>query len=290
MRNWWILTLLVACAQGEATTPSPEKDVSPEPSAPITVQPGTVRWVRFTIPEGWSEAILRCRDQAIKHAAGAGGERFAYVAESYFSKVGEHSCVLEKGTEKRPVLSFKVVAKKFPREKLRVDYRKVKLSPKDQERASREQVILNALYQRSAPLPYFSAPFKLPLNSTITSIYGTQRVYNKMHRGQHLGTDFRAAVGVPVPVANRGRVLFAGDLFYTGGTVIVDHGMDIFTVYGHLSEVKAKDGEVVNQGDIIGLAGNTGRTSGPHLHWGVKIHGSYVDGDSLIEQTRLQFP
>jgi len=164
------------------------------------------------------------------------------------------------------------------------------LNPKDQARAEREQVVLNALYKKSAPLPYFTGAFKAPLDSTITSIYGMRRIYNKNHRSQHLGTDFRAPVGVPIPVANRGRVMFAGDLFYTGGTVIVDHGMDIFTVYGHMSEVKAVDGQVVNQGDIIGLAGSTGRSSGPHLHWGVKIHGQYIDGYSLIEETKRQFP
>jgi len=290
MKALWALTLLLGCSQGGATSPRPSHDAKAAASAVVEVQPGTVRWVRFTPPAGYSDAILRCRGQAIKHAAGQHGERYAYVAESYFSDLGKHSCALEKGMEKHLVLFFNVVHKDFPSERLRVDFRKIKLSPKDQERAAREQVMLNALYQRSAPLPYFSAPFKLPLDSTITSIYGSQRLYNKKHRSQHLGTDFRAAIGLPVPVANRGRVLFAGDLFYTGGTVIVDHGMDIFTFYGHLSEVKARDGEVVNLGDVIGLAGNTGRSSGPHLHWGVKIHGNYVDGHSLIEQTRIQFP
>jgi len=79
-------------------------------------------------------------------------------------------------------------------------------------------------------------------------------------------------------------------LDFTGGTVIVDHGMDIFTVYGHLSKVKAKEGQMVELGEIIGLSGNTGRSSGPHLHWGVKIHGHYINGFSLIEETKKQFP
>jgi murein DD-endopeptidase MepM/ murein hydrolase activator NlpD len=120
-------------------------------------------------------------------------------------------------------------------------------------------------------------------------VYGIKRVYNKAHRGQHLGTDFRAPGGVAVPAVNRGRIMFAGDLFYTGGTVIIDHGMDIFTVYGHLSEVKVEAGQIVNAGDIVALSGNTGRSSGPHLHWGVKIHGHYIDGYSLIDESKKQF-
>lgn len=262
------------------------------PTGPVVsdTQPGTVKWVKFTPPEGWESAKLMCHDEEIKHAAGSGKERFAYIAESYFTPKGEHFCWLQKDADRKDILAVTVKPKKFPSERLNVDFRKIKLGKKDQERANKEQVILNALYKRSAPLPYFTVPFKAPLTSTITSIYGSQRIYNKKHRSQHLGTDFRAAIGAPVPAANRGRVMFAGDLFYTGGTVIIDHGMDIFTVYGHLSEVKTQEGQIVNQGDLIGLAGNTGRSSGPHLHWGVKIHGNYVDGYSLIEQTRLQFP
>jgi hypothetical protein len=282
MKTLTLLMLAAACAVASEKAPT-------GPVASDT-QPGTVRWVKFTPPDGWESAKLLCRDKEIKHAAAPGKERFAYVAESYFSMTGEHFCWLQKGEDRKDILALTVKPKKFPSERLNVDFRKVKLSPKDQARASKEQVLLNLLYQRSAPLPYFSVPFKAPLSSTITSIYGSQRVYNKKHRSQHLGTDFRAAIGVPVPAANRGRVMFAGDLFYTGGTVIIDHGMDIFTVYGHLSEVKTQEGQIVNQDDVIGLTGNTGRSSGPHLHWGVKIHGDYVDGYSLIEQTRLQFP
>lgn len=256
----------------------------------LDIQQGAVRWVTFSVPKDFENGILTCRDQQIKHASWKDGLRQAYIAESYFSPEGAHQCLMTLGTATQPLINFNVKQKKFSEERLRVDFRKIKLSPKDQARAEKEQVILNALYKKSAPTPYFQAAFRPPLDSTITSIYGMRRLYNKKHRSQHLGTDFRAAIGVPVPVANRGRVMFAGDLFYTGGTVIVDHGMDIFTVYGHLSEVKTQEGEVVNQGDIIGLAGNTGRSSGPHLHWGVKIHGNYIDGYTLIEETKRQFP
>ncbi len=287
------LGLLTACAVAQEPKLGKPEAAAAVMAAPLAEEsrPGMVRWITFSPPAGWESAELRCHDKAIKHAPTKNaGERFAYIAESYFSEIKPHTCRLAKGKEERPLVAFTVKPHKFPEERLKVDFRKIKLSPKDQERAAKEQVMLNGIYASSAPLPYFSAPFKAPLDSTITSIYGSRRLYNKRHRSQHLGTDFRAAVGVPVPAANRGRVLFAGDLFYTGGTVIIDHGLDIFTVYGHLSEVKSEDGQVVNQGDIIGLSGNTGRSSGPHLHWGVKIHGNYVDGYSLIEESKRQFP
>ena len=123
------------------------------------------------------------------------------------------------------------------------------------------------------------------MNSVVTSVYGTKRVYNKHKEGQHLGIDFRAAIGDKVPATNAGKVVYAGDLFYTGWTVILDHGLDIFSVYGHLSKPLVVAGEMVERGQLIGLSGDTGRTSGPHLHWGVKVQGQYIDGTVLIEES-----
>lgn len=256
----------------------------------VQTQPGMVRWVRFSVPTGWESAALLCKDKQLKHAVLEKGVHFAYIAETYFSDLKPHACKLKRGAEELAVVEFAVTPYEYKKEKLKVDYRKISLSKKDLARAQAEQRMLNELYGKSAATPYFSGPFSAPLSSHVTSVYGTKRVYNKAHRGQHLGTDFRAAVGVPVPAVNRGRIMFAGDLFYTGGTVIIDHGMDIFTVYGHLSEVKVEAGQIVNAGDVVALSGNTGRSSGPHLHWGVKIHGDYVDGYSLISETKKQFP
>ena len=256
----------------------------------VDTRPGTVRWITFPVPAGMENAPLVCRGQTIKHSKWKDNLHEAYVAESYFSGEEVHVCTLGPEATAVSLIKFNVRPFKFPEERLRVDQRKITYSPQDQARLEKEQGMLNALYKKSASTPYFTTAFKAPLDSTITSIYGTRRVYNKGHRSQHLGTDFRAPVGQAVPAANRGRVLFAGDLFLTGGTVIIDHGMDIFTVYGHLSEPKTTEGQIVNQGDLIGLSGNTGRSSGPHLHWGVKIMGNYVDGYSLIDETKRQYP
>jgi murein DD-endopeptidase MepM/ murein hydrolase activator NlpD len=127
------------------------------------------------------------------------------------------------------------------------------------------------------------------MTSLVTSLYGTKRVYNRQKKSQHLGIDYRAAIGDQVPATNAGKIVYAGDLFYTGWTVIIDHGLDIFSVYGHLSKTLVKEGQFVVRGELIGLSGNTGRTSGPHLHWGVKVQGQYVDGFVLIDETKKVF-
>jgi murein DD-endopeptidase MepM/ murein hydrolase activator NlpD len=285
-----LLLILSACGSTQKSGPV-EAPPGLNAITQVETQPGFVRWITFSIEKGQEDAPLKCKDQIIKHAPWKEGQRFAYVAETYFSDMQPYNCVLVLKDKKEVVVaSFTVKPFKYKEEKLKVDYRTVKFNKKDLARAQKEQAMLSKLYKQSAPLPYFTQAFTAPLDSFITSIYGNRRVYNNAHKSQHLGTDYRAAIGVPIPAVNRGRVLFAGDLFYTGGTVIIDHGMDIFTVYGHLSEVKTEAGQVVKAGDIVALSGNTGRSSGPHLHWGVKVHGHYVTGYSLIDETKKQFP
>lgn len=246
------------------------------------IHPGEIRWVEI---ESNDELVkLFCKGVEIKTHK-EGNKWQAVVIESYFSDLQPFICDFKIKDRVIATYNFKVVARDYPSEKLRVDTKKIKLSPKDQERADREQVMLNKIYQSSLASLQFKQPFIRPMNSAITSFYGTRRVYNGMKKGQHLGVDYRAAIGDVVPVANSGLVVFAGDLFYTGGTVIVDHGLDIFTVYGHLSKVSVESGQRIERGSVIGYSGNTGRTSGPHLHWGVKIQGQYVDGMVLIIET-----
>ena len=107
-------------------------------------------------------------------------------------------------------------------------------------------------------------------------------MYNNIKKGQHLGIDFRAKVGKEIEVANNGKVVLARDLFYTGNTVIVYHGLGIFTIYGHLSKIKVNDGQRVLKGDIIGLAGMTGRVTGPPPTLGGKSNGHWVNGNDLL--------
>lgn len=254
----------------------------------IEIHPGEARLLKVSVPAAFSaQAKIICRDTEFKFYI-EGQDYYAYIVESYFSDMGTYQCILKEGKEEKILATVKVLSKQFPEEKLKVDSRKIALRPKDQIRVAREQEVLNKIYASSENKPLFKTAFISPLNSHITSIYGIKRTYNKMHKGQHLGTDFRAPVGEKIPAANSGKIVFSGDLFFTGWTVIIDHGLDIFTVYGHLSKTLVESGQLINRGDLIGLAGSTGRSSGPHLHWGVKIHGLYIDGIDLVEQTKKQ--
>lgn len=254
--------------------------------AEMTISPGEVRWIEFPLPSG--EAKLFCRGQEVKYVK-KDSVGLAFVMESYFSDLSAYSCLVQSSGKRFFEIKFEVKERVYLAEKLKVDPKKIKLSPEAEKRVADEQVVLNKIYQSSLPDFLFTESFGQPMESVVTSVYGTKRVYNKQKKGQHLGIDYRAAIGDKVPASNAGKIVFSGDLFYTGWTVIIDHGMDIFTVYGHLSKTLVGQGDIVKRGDLIGLSGNTGRTSGPHLHWGTKVQGQYVDGFVLIEESKKYF-
>lgn len=252
----------------------------------MTIKPGEVRWLEIELKE--KNVSLFCGDNKVRYQR-EGNKISALIISSYFSEIKPFTCTFK---EKDIVLAevfFKVEERVYKAEKLKVDPKRIKLNPKDQARANAEQRVLNDIYSSSLDSFLFKQAFQEPMKSVVTSIYGTKRVYNRQKKGQHLGIDYRAAIGDKVPCTNAGKVVFAGDLFYTGWTVIIDHGLDIFSVYGHLSETLVQAGEMVKRGQVIGLSGNTGRTSGPHLHWGMKVQGQYIDGFVLIEETKKVF-
>jgi murein DD-endopeptidase MepM/ murein hydrolase activator NlpD len=248
--------------------------------------PGEVIPLQFTYPADTIANEIYCDGRKVSSFLAHGGLRFGYLAESYFSSKKSYKCQLKLGDERMvDIADIQVVDKDFPAEKLRVKQSKVHPSKKASLKISKEREFLARIYQNSAKVPLFEMPFIAPSNNKVTSIYGTKRVFNNKKQTQHLGTDFRAKVGSAIYGANTGRVVVAGNLFYTGKTVIIDHGLGIFTIYGHLSKIMVKEGDRVRQLQLIGLAGATGRATGPHLHWGVKVDGEFVDGYSLIAAT-----
>ncbi len=257
----------------------------------FSIHPGEVIFVSIRLPNSVHSPLM-CKDQEIKFLV-EDNKILAFVSESYFSNEKDYTCYFYSQNIKTgevmnfPALKITVEKKEFLKEKLNVNPKKVFLSEKDKLRVKKEQARLNIIYNQSSSELLFHKGFEVPLSSKITSIYGTKRIFNNNLETQHLGTDYRASVGVPIPSSNSGRVVLAEDLFYTGYTVILDHGLGVFTMYGHLSKLFVKKDEFVLQGQEIGLSGKTGRASGPHLHWGVKVHKEWVDGDSLVASTRI---
>lgn len=176
--------------------------------------------------------------------------------------------------------AVEVRPKSFPTRRLTVDDRYVRLNPADQARVTREQARTAAIYAASGPVR-LRGPFSSPIPGAASARFGERRVFNGVPKSPHNGADLRATTGTPVRAPSAGRVALADDLFYSGNTVILDHGLGLYSIYAHLSRVDVAEGQDVGAGSVLGAVGATGRVTGPHLHWGMKLKGARVDPFAL---------
>jgi len=179
--------------------------------------------------------------------------------------------------------TVRVLPKEFPTQRLRVESRYVTPPSEAEERIAREREHLAAVYATCTPIPPVSRPFLAPVPGSPSSPFGTRRILNGVPREPHPGIDLPAAEGDPVRAAGPGRVVVAAELYYSGRTVILDHGGGLFTLYGHLSRIDVNEKAWVESGQLLGLAGATGRATGPHLHWGAKVGDRPFDPSSLLD-------
>lgn len=186
-------------------------------------------------------------------------------------------------------LDLTVIPGNYASEKLTVAPSKVKPDKKAQDRIYREYKEAMAIYGSFTPERYWETPFALPMESAITSPFGTARLFNGSLRSFHSGTDFRAAVGTPIHAVNDGIVVLAKDRYYAGNSVVIDHGEGLYSCYYHLSRIDVKVGQKVSKGEKLGLSGSSGRVTGPHLHFAVMLQGVQVDPMQLLRLLNALF-
>lgn len=172
----------------------------------------------------------------------------------------------------------------FATENLRVEKQFVEPDPEQVARAKEESERLHEIFDRVTPERLWRGRFRIPLDGAATGgNFGWRRVLNGEPHSPHTGVDFPAPTGTPVHAAQRGRVVLAEPLFFSGNTVIVDHGLGIYTFYGHLSAFSVKPGDLVESGALLGKVGATGRVTGPHLHWGLTVNKARVNGLQIVK-------
>jgi len=204
------------------------------------------------------------------------------------TKPGNHPAdalfTMEDGSVQKREAVVEVQVKKYPTTELTVDDKYVELSKPDLARALKEAKEIENIYRKITSQPLWDRPFAVPIpGETKGTNFGHRRIFNGQPRAPHAGADLHAGLGTPVHAANRGRVVLAKDLFFTGNTVILDHGLGVYSLYAHFSRINVKIGQLVSNGELIGLSGATGRVTGPHLHWGMTLQGARVDPFTLVD-------
>jgi hypothetical protein len=196
---------------------------------------------------------------------------------------GTHPVDIDAGSpETRVTYPLIVKPHRFPTRTLNVDPDLVNPPPQEMERITREAAQIRRLWDAPAGARLWNGPFVRPVPDAANSSFGTRSIYNGESRSPHGGTDFLSPSGRPIKAPNAGRVVLAGTLYFTGGTVVIDHGLGVLSLFAHLSKVGVREGDVVKTGDEIGEVGATGRVTGPHLHWAVRVSGARVDPLSLL--------
>jgi murein DD-endopeptidase MepM/ murein hydrolase activator NlpD len=205
------------------------------------------------------------------------GKWFAVVGLPLDMKTGLHT-LRAKLNEGSKSIAFKVKPKKYPEQRITLkDKGKVELSPEDETRALAEIALIKQLKLHWQPSPDTDPAFILPAKGRLSGQFGSRRIFNGQARAPHAGIDVAVGTGTQVVASSQARVLAVGDYFFNGKTVFLDHGNGLITMYCHLDRIDVSENESVRKGQQIGLSGQTGRATGPHLHWSVILNGAMVN-------------
>lgn len=206
------------------------------------------------------------------------GGWYAIVGLPLEARPGAHVLEVQSADGARQRLQFEVVAKDYAEQRLVIkDKRKVEPNAADLRRIERETVRINQALRRFSERRDVVTDFQWPAAGPTSSPFGLRRFFNDQPRKPHSGLDIAAPEGAPIHAPAAGRVIDAGDFFFNGNTVFIDHGQGLVTMYCHMSRIDVRVGDEVGAGELIGAVGSTGRVTGAHLHWSVSLNDARVD-------------
>lgn len=181
--------------------------------------------------------------------------------------------------------SFTVVDKAYPAQHLTIKKKRMVtgFTPEDLKRIQADKVAMSrakAVWTEQS----VDTAFIAPVDGRLSSLFGLKRYFNEIPKKPHNGLDIAAPTGTPIVAPAAGKIIDTGHYYFNGNTVFIDHGQGLLSAYLHMHEVKVKPGNLVKQGDVLGSVGETGRVTGPHLHWIVYLNKTPVDPALFISQ------
>jgi murein DD-endopeptidase MepM/ murein hydrolase activator NlpD len=205
-------------------------------------------------------------------------------------KPGSHEIAVVQGEKTERTIPFQVGRREYDKQYVTLaNRRQVEPEPEDLRRIAREQEILSRAFSTFSDFGPAGLAFDLPSTGRVSAGFGSRRFFNNEPRLPHSGLDIAAPEGTPINAPAAGRVLETGDFFFNGLSVVLDHGQGVITMYNHLSSIDVIKGLRVERGERIGAVGQTGRVTGPHLHWSVSLNNARVDPALFLsDETRKQ--
>lgn len=271
--------LIVALAAGIALGPVPPV----QPASMLRLSASSIRQggavgVTMVNPPGGGDLRVRFAGR-LWPLYRTGSTAATYIGTDPFTRPGSHPLIVERvqAATVRAVArtTITVVGETFAVRRLRLDPSTEALF--DPKLVAIERRKAGAAFRQISARKLWDGPFVFPTTAPRSSPYGVKSIYNGVVHGWHRGIDFAAPEGTPVTAANHGIVRLAEAIPLSGNAVIVDHGLGVFTTYMHMASIAVRPGQRVGRGQAVGTVGRTGVATGPHLHWGVRVNGLYVD-------------
>ena len=253
-------------------------------TAARAIQPGELVVLTVTTIKPVDEVRVQAFGRTLRAQRTAPTEWRALVGIDLETKPGRYDVSITAGPSPAGRLThlLTVLPKRFTTRTLRVDPSFVSPSPEALVRIKDDAERLSRVWMSSSEAPLWSGPFVPPVPNPANSAFGTRSVFNGQPRNPHSGADFLSPAGTPVKAPNAGRIALAGDLYFTGNTVVIDHGAGLFSLFAHLRTIAVHESDMVSTGTVVGEVGSTGRVTGPHLHWTVRANDARVDPLSLL--------
>jgi len=259
--------------------PKPEITVSPD-----SIFQGNVGLVRVETTNGESPQVQWMNQELFMAPFGNGKTWFGFFGADLKLKPGSYPLVVKiPSTGVRKQIDIAVQSKDFGVRQLTLPKEMVDLDTVTLERVKREAAIMKEVLEAPPTAPQWKGPFVKPVNGEVVGTFGQASIINGMPRSPHSGVDLKAETGTPVLSINSGRVVLTGEHFFNGLFAVIDHGGAALSMYFHLDQILAQRGDRVEKGQVVGLVGATGRATGPHLHFGIRINGARIDPMQFIK-------
>ncbi|HEY3045293.1 MAG TPA: M23 family metallopeptidase [Vicinamibacterales bacterium] len=286
MLSAWLSALLMAA------TAAPVDSIAIA-GTPQSMQPGGLVVLTMTVPQPADRVRLHAFNREIPVYRVDDTTWRGLIGIDLGVRPGTYSVSVDATSGPRPLHAtypLRVLPRRFPVRVLKVDPAFVNPPPDMEARIAREAAELGELWRQSSPERLWREPFVPPVPSTVASHFGARSIFNGQARSPHSGADFPSPAGAPVAAPNAGRVVLARDLYFSGNTVVLDHGLGLFSLLAHLSVIGVHEGDSVATGQEIGKVGATGRVTGPHLHWAVRAGGARVDPLAVLAVLNHETP